>query len=610
MSTINDLAVTSTVSSADKLPLWSNANGVTRGVSLSVLDSRYITQDQINLLQISPTPEIFSAGDGIVPNTFVPGTSFSLILANLYGTGDNIDVFFDGTFQGSDQWSLTAYSLIFKSVIPVGTSKVYVKGGAARIANGVSNGSVTDVSVSTSSKLFNRINDWVDVKDKGAVGDGVTNDTAAVVAAMNSIAAGGSLIFPAGNYLCDPMVFSNFNFAKIFGFDATITLRSPGTLMTFHNAQRSRITGLTFQSAGAAQSLAASCGVLFDQSSGTCQVDMCNFFNFSFDGLQIDGGTLATGLSGFKVMNNYFQGNGRYQLWMRYSNDWHIDKNQYGIFDGLPSHAQKGCFLQICSAGRYTENLHWNNGVGFHDQGGNYNSYANNRIEMSDQQNVILENCNYGSFIGNQPHTASEASPGTSDNMQVIGSANMIITGNNQFSFEPNVHYGRYGINIDAGCSNITLGKNRVGAGSYNPAFGPYRLDGTADVATTCDIDLSACSQTTIGPSSTVFMGSAGTNTVEKATFWVVPRQAEVMRLLAAVDTAPGASQTFIYTVRVNGVSTSMSATITGSNFAIDVPTPTQGILIPEGAFVTVQLVTSAGAASAFHRISLSFAEY
>lgn len=203
MTTINDLAVTSSVSSADKFPIWSNANGVTRALPVSALDGRYITQDQINLLAISPTPEIFSAGDGVAPDTFVPGTTFALTLANLYGSGDNIDVFFDGTFQGSDQWALTAYALIFTSPIPVGVSKVYVKGGAARITNGVSPGSITDASVATDSRLYNRINDTISVKDFPflAKGDGVTNDAPAINAAeIYAASVGKGLYFPAGTY--------------------------------------------------------------------------------------------------------------------------------------------------------------------------------------------------------------------------------------------------------------------------------------------------------------------------------------------------------------------------------------------------------------------------
>ena len=45
-----------------------------------------------------------------------------------------------------------------------------------------------------------KLKDVVSVKDFGAVGDGTTNDTAAIQAAINT---GSSLVFPAGTYLCN-----------------------------------------------------------------------------------------------------------------------------------------------------------------------------------------------------------------------------------------------------------------------------------------------------------------------------------------------------------------------------------------------------------------------
>ena len=55
-------------------------------------------------------------------------------------------------------------------------------------------------SGATQRTALDKLRDVVSVKDFGAVGDGVANDTTAIQAAINS---GRSLVFPAGTYLCN-----------------------------------------------------------------------------------------------------------------------------------------------------------------------------------------------------------------------------------------------------------------------------------------------------------------------------------------------------------------------------------------------------------------------
>ena len=61
--------------------------------------------------------------------------------------------------------------------------------------------SITATGSTTSRTLANRFADTVNVKDFGAVGDGVTDDTAAIQAAINSRTSGGGVYFPRGVYL-------------------------------------------------------------------------------------------------------------------------------------------------------------------------------------------------------------------------------------------------------------------------------------------------------------------------------------------------------------------------------------------------------------------------
>ena len=67
--------------------------------------------------------QTFSSG-----TDFTPGTTTSLTLKRSFGLQARTWVFFDGVFQGDDQYSLGGNTLNFTSAIPVGVSKVYIKG--------------------------------------------------------------------------------------------------------------------------------------------------------------------------------------------------------------------------------------------------------------------------------------------------------------------------------------------------------------------------------------------------------------------------------------------------------------------------------------------------
>lgn len=84
----------------------------------------------------------FSSGSG-----FTPGVTTQLTLPFTPGSQDNLWVFFDGVYQGGDQYSLSGAVLTFGSPIPVGVQNVYVKSGTS-VAIGVpANGSVGDAQI-------------------------------------------------------------------------------------------------------------------------------------------------------------------------------------------------------------------------------------------------------------------------------------------------------------------------------------------------------------------------------------------------------------------------------------------------------------------------------
>lgn len=66
--------------------------------------------------------------------------------------------------------------------------------------------------------LHDKVGEFVSVKDFGAVGDGVTDDTSAIQAAIQSLGGvGGSIYFPIGEYLCDNNLTCNKLNVRFFG---------------------------------------------------------------------------------------------------------------------------------------------------------------------------------------------------------------------------------------------------------------------------------------------------------------------------------------------------------------------------------------------------------
>lgn len=72
-----------------------------------------------------------------------------------------------------------------------------------------------------------RLRDWVSVKDFGALGDGVTDDTPAIVNAISSTPWGGTLYFPPGTYSVQSVG------SAIFTIDKPFTIRGAGAATNF-----------------------------------------------------------------------------------------------------------------------------------------------------------------------------------------------------------------------------------------------------------------------------------------------------------------------------------------------------------------------------------------
>lgn len=451
----------------------------------------------------------------------------------------------------------------------------------------------------------------VNVKESsfGAVGDGVTNDTTAILAAITAAATSGiaRIYFPAGTYVFHPAVVPNLANLTFYGdnkLSSLLALPVTGTMLTFQNAQWLKFSQLGFKLLGTPQGIANTYGVQVDTASGNCAFDDCLFLGFSKDGLRLVGTSLAQ-LSGMQVRNCMFLGNGGDQLYSLYSNDFHISDNQYGSLAGI-THAVYGCLLDHSSAGNYEGNYHWDNGTGLKADTCNYANYSNNRVEQSGNENVLISGGSYIQFLGNRLHTPSNLATGTKDNALFQNVNTLEVSDNKLFTFDPAV-YARWGMRFET-CVNAKISSNGVATDSFNPAYGPIGTD-SSTAGMSGDATLAAASATQIAGGSTVYLGGVE-NVTEVKTVIPIAKRFAVIRMWAAVDVAPTGVETATFTLRKNAADTAMVGVITGAAFSADVHVPTPGILLAFSDSITVKEVTSGGAAAAYPRMFIEVAEY
>jgi hypothetical protein len=156
-------------------------------------------------------PTVVTAGSSGAPTTITrqqfsgTGSQVAFTLASDPGAlGNSCEVFIGGIYQQRDTYTIAGTTLTFTAAPVAGTDNIEVVNFLTSAIGTTDSSLVTYVPAgagATQRTVQAKLRDVVSVKDFGAVGDGVTDDAAAIQLAINSLSAsGGIVLFPPGTY--------------------------------------------------------------------------------------------------------------------------------------------------------------------------------------------------------------------------------------------------------------------------------------------------------------------------------------------------------------------------------------------------------------------------
>ena len=290
-------------------------------------------------------------GNYIINTATGNGSQTAFGLTSSPSVKTNIQVYIDGVYQNKATFSLSGSTLTFSEAPPLNAAIEFMMGEA-----------VTQITGDASAIIYNqggtgaqdrtvkaKLQETVSVKDFGAVGDGVTDDTAAIQGAISGVDAGTKIFFPEGTY-----VVGAIEVTKALTFNGPATINLSGTNAGFElKASMSSlcfkdltfvgdgVTGNNHRAIWHTQTYTISDVRIENLNVSSCVqgIDLGGVDDILITGCTIKSsagsasgqgyGIVAGSSTKTKIIGNHFEDNGRHAIYVRSGEDIAISSNTF-----------------------------------------------------------------------------------------------------------------------------------------------------------------------------------------------------------------------------------------------------------------------------------------
>lgn len=543
--------------------------------------------------------------------------------------------------------------------------------------------------------IQNKLRDVVSVKDFGAIGNGIADDTMAIQTAINaaaSIGLGARVYFPTGQYkISSEITISNTKIVLCGdGIDSTIIRQITPTAnginfnypISFGQPTGGGLENLTieagagFSSGGLYGIGSTGDGVRVKNASDNFSVQNVSCHNFgclyrlihcwntrwtSFRGLygdtalrlELDGSNIGAGNSftSAKLSNLGFTGNAANSVGIQVKASggewfWGIDVTSFGrgVVVDPSAGSEQVLYLHFVTVLADTSVSHnwdidgtngknvWSirmaqcwgsystNGAGLRVRGANVNSvrWLGGSLRENGTHGAIIENDAINVSLDSVEIASNgKLSSGIYHGVNIGVNVDQWQVSNSRIgNFASGFTTQQDGIFISSGNSEnfVIVGNDLTGNLGVSIALGTSSDNFICSSNLPIQADpnnrsisqsLTGSTPSTVAAGTTVYLGPAGAQTYSQDSCFVANKPGVVSTIYAASQFAPGAGETYTYTLVKNGIDTSMVCVTSGAS-SFSSQTSINDVSYNSTDTLELKLVTSAGAAVGKHRFFIT----